>query len=256
MGGENGGRFRDRAVIITGGGRGIGRETAVRFAMEGARVAVLNTSTAHAAVADIAGAGGIAVAVTVDVTQAAQVTEAIATAIKEVGPPAVLINNAGGGRNVSMSSDEADWDHEIDLNLTSVFLVSSATWPAMVERGGGAILTVSSTAAWSTRHAGMMAYGAAKAGVIALTKYMAKLGAPHGIRVNCVVPGYVQTPTFDAWLADMDDPDAVLSAMQSDVPIGRLGTGADVAEAHLYLASDAAAWVTGSVFLADGGLSL
>ena len=250
-------RFEGRVVLVTGGGQGIGQETATRFAAEGAHVAVvdLNHSAAQAAAAAIGASGGTAIAVRGDVTSPEEAERFVGEVIARLGPIAVLVNNAGGGALVSMEGPYEDWKRQIDLNLNSAVIVSKAVWPGMVERGGGVILNASSIAARITL-SGIAAYGAAKAGIVMLTKAIAAEGGAHGIRANCVVPGNVLTPALQAYFDSTDDPAATLAEAIAATSVGRIGRPEDIAAAYLYLASDEAAWITGTDLLIDGGQSL
>ena len=149
---------------------------------------------------------------------------------------------------------ESDWDRELAINLKSVYLVSRAAWPHLVERGGGAILNTASIAGMWAIPADA-AYCASKAGVIMLTKCMALDGARAGIRVNCVCPGFIDTPMIHGYFDDQPDPAAAERFAVGLHPLGRLGTPLDIADAFVYLASEEAQWVTGSALVVDGGLT-
>lgn len=250
-------RFEGRVVLVTGAGQGIGRETANRFAAEGAHVAAvdLNFPAAEATAAEIGAAGGTAIAVRGDVTSPEDAERFVGEVTARLGSIAVLVNNAGGGALVSMDGPYEDWKRQIDLNLNSAVIVSKAVWPGMVERGGGVILNASSIAARITL-SGIAAYSAAKAGIVMLTKTIAAEGGAHGIRANCVVPGNVLTPALQAYFDSTDDPTAALVDAVAVTAVGRIGRPEDIAAAYLFLASDEAAWITGTDLLIDGGQSL
>jgi NAD(P)-dependent dehydrogenase (short-subunit alcohol dehydrogenase family) len=149
---------------------------------------------------------------------------------------------------------EEDWDRELDTNLKSVYLVSKVAWPLLRERGSGAIVNTASIAGlWAIPVDA--AYCASKAGVIMLTKCMALDGAKSGIRVNCVCPGYTETPMIEGYFAAQPDPAEARRFATGLHPLGRLGRPRDIADAIVYLASDEAAWVTGTAFVVDGGLT-
>jgi NAD(P)-dependent dehydrogenase (short-subunit alcohol dehydrogenase family) len=248
------GRLEGKIALVTGGGSGIGRETAVRYAAEGAQVAVadLRGDTAEATAESI---GGDALGLGVDVTDGASVEAGMARVLERFGALDVVVNNAGVTIvGAAHELDESDWDRELAANLKSIFLVSRAAWPHLLARGGGAILVTASIAGMWAIPADA-AYCASKAGAIMLTKCMALDGAKAGIRVNCVCPGFTQTPMIDGFFADQPDPDAARAFATSIHPLGRLGKPRDIADAFVYLASDEASWVTGSALVVDGGLT-
>jgi NAD(P)-dependent dehydrogenase (short-subunit alcohol dehydrogenase family) len=248
------GRLEGKIALVTGGGSGIGRETALRYAAEGAQVAVadLRGDTAKATAASIA---GDALGIGMDVTDGASVEAGMARVLERFGALDVVVNNAGVTIvGAVLELDESDWDRELAANLKSIFLVSRAAWPHLVARGGGAILVTASIAGMWAIPADA-AYCASKAGAIMLTKCMALDGAKAGIRVNCVCPGFTQTPMIDGFFADQPDPDAARAFATSIHPLGRLGKPRDIADAFVYLASDEASWVTGSALVVDGGLT-
>lgn len=202
----------------------------------------------------ISDTGRQARSVWVDVTDARAVGEALARTEQELGRIDVVVNNAGitivGGVQ-ELSSEQ--WDRELDINLKSVYLVSRAAWPAL-RAGGGCILSTASIAGlWAIPNDA--AYCASKAALIMLTKCMALDGARDGIRVNCVCPGFVQTPMIDGYFSDQADPDAARAFATGLHPLGRLGDPVDIADAFVYLASDEARWVTGTALVVDGGLT-
>jgi NAD(P)-dependent dehydrogenase (short-subunit alcohol dehydrogenase family) len=248
------GRLAGKSCLVTGAGSGIGRATAMRFAVEGARVAAadIRPEAADATAQEI---GDAAIALAVDVTSASSAAEAVGSACAEFGGLDVVVNNAGVtivGAAHDLSED--DWDRELATNLKSVYLVSRAAWPKLVERGGGTIVSTASIAGlWAIP--ADAAYCASKAGVIMLTKCMALDGASSNIRVNCVCPGYTQTPMIEGYFQNQPDPDAARRVAEGLHPLGRLGRPDDIADAMVYLASDEASWVTGTALVVDGGLT-
>jgi NAD(P)-dependent dehydrogenase (short-subunit alcohol dehydrogenase family) len=247
-------RLEGRAALVTGAASGIGRTIARRFADEGARVALadLDGDAAAACAKDL---GGEAIALAVDVTDAADVEAAVASVAERFGRLDTVVNNAGipmVGAAHELAED--DWDRVLAANLKSVYLVSRAAWPRLCDAGGGSITSTASIAGvWGTK--GQAGYAAAKAGVIMLTKCMALDGAEDRIRANCVCPGFVATPMLERFLAAQPDPEAARNGATALHPLGRLGEPADIADAFVYLASDDARWVTGTALTVDGGLT-
>jgi NAD(P)-dependent dehydrogenase (short-subunit alcohol dehydrogenase family) len=246
-------RLAGKVALVTGAGSGIGRETALRFAQEGATVAAgdLRGESALATAADI---GGDALGLELDVTRADSIDAALEAVLERYGGLDVVVNNAGVTIvGAAHELEEPDWDAELATNLKSIYLVSKAAWPHLETRGGGAILVTASIAGiWAIP--ADAAYCASKAGAIMLTKCMALDGAKAGIRVNCVCPGFTETPMIEGYFADQPDPDAARAFAVSIHPLGRLGRPRDIADAFVYLASDEADWVTGTALVVDGGL--
>jgi 3-oxoacyl-[acyl-carrier protein] reductase len=249
----------NRVVIVTGGAAGIGRATARRFAADGARVAVWDVKAeGSAALCDeLRETGGDAHFQQVDVTDAAAVEAAMAEMIGRWGRIDVLVNNAGivrdsllvrwkDGRQVAEMS-EHDFDAVVAVNLKGVFLCGRAVVPHMIAGGGGVILNASSVVAHHGTF-GQTNYAATKAGVISMTQTWARELGRHGIRVNAVAPGFIDTEMVKAM------PERFLTAMLEHTPIGRMGRPEDIAEAYFWLASDAASFVHGAVLQVDGGL--
>jgi NAD(P)-dependent dehydrogenase (short-subunit alcohol dehydrogenase family) len=247
------GRLEGKVALVTGAGSGIGRETAMRFAQEGAHVcaADLRSETAEDTAAAI---GGDAIGLQLDVTSAASASAGVDAVVERFGGIDVIVNNAGVTIvGAAHELEESDWDKELAANLKGIYLVSRAAWPHLVSRGGGAILVTASIAGiWAIP--ADAAYCASKAGAIMLTKCMALDGAKAGIRVNCVCPGFTETPMIEGYFADQPDPEASRAFAVSIHPLGRLGKPRDIADAFVYLASDEAAWVTGTALVVDGGL--
>ncbi|RMF75037.1 MAG: SDR family oxidoreductase [Acidobacteria bacterium] len=253
--------LRDRVVIVTGGAAGIGRATALAFAAEGARVAAwdINADGADALVAALEAAGGRGMFRQVDVTDAAAVDEAVAGVADGWGGVDVLVNNAGivrdaqlvkwkDGAVVGVMTDEA-FDAVIDVNLRGVFHCTRAVAPYMIRARRGCILNASSVVGLYGNF-GQTNYAASKAGVINMTRTWSRELGRHGIRVNAVAPGFVGTEILRAM------PDRVLSSMVAHTPLGRLGEPEEIAAAYVWLASDAASFVSGATLSVDGGLVL
>ena len=251
------GRLAGKVAIITGGGSGIGRASAVLFAREGAAVGVLDRDGEAAAgtVKLIEAEGGRALAVTADVAKADEVDAAVDAVVARFGGLHVLYNNAGVDSRGSVAvAEEADWDRAFNVNAKGTFLVSRAALRHLEK--GSSIINQGSVAAL----VGVMnfaAYCAAKGAVVALTRSMAVDLAARGVRVNVICPGTVYTPLMEPMLTARGDGDMQLGLQRTLVkyPIGRLGDVSDIANVALFLASDDAAFMTGSVVAADGGMT-
>ena len=250
-------RLAGKRALVTGGASGIGAATAERFAAEGAAVAIadLNSAGADEHASAIRDRGGRALGIAADVGDEESVAAMMDRAWEALGGVDILVNNAAiptMGTVETLAGDE--WDRVIDLDLSSIYRVSRAAWPRFVEAGGGTILSTASVAG-IIGMAGQHGYSAAKAGVVMLTKCMALDGAAHGIRANCVCPGFVETPMVLTYFEAQDDPVASRTAVDAAHPLGRIGQPDEIAGAFLYLASDEARWVTGTALVIDGGLT-
>jgi NAD(P)-dependent dehydrogenase (short-subunit alcohol dehydrogenase family) len=249
------GRFAGRGVIVTGGGRGIGQATARAFAAEGADVLVLGRTAADLedTVGQITADGGRAWLLPCDVTDEAQVEEAVSGAGGRWGRIDVLVNNAGIDDDTPfLEIDRARWRAVIDTNLTGVFLMSQAVGREMAKTGGGVILHTASIDA-SGGDGPYAAYNASKAGLLGLSRTMALELAAHGIRSNCVSPGFTHTVMTEKAVGPklMD----YLNGSFARVPIKRLVRTDEIAQAFLFLASDQASAITGIDLRVDGGLT-
>ena len=245
------GRLAGQVAIITGGGGGIGGATSRRLAADGAFVAVfdINESSANTVADSVRAEGGRARAWRVDVTDRNSVSGAVAAVESECGGIDILVNNAGLARQASfLELKDEDWNFILNLNLTGYFIVGQEAARAMVRRGAGRIVNVSSLAAHYA--AGKQAvYAAAKGGVIALTQVMAFELAPLGISVNAISPGPVATEMSARNMSAQSR-----QARLDRIPQGRLGTPEDMANAIAFLASPDAAYVNGTTLIVDGGL--
>jgi NAD(P)-dependent dehydrogenase (short-subunit alcohol dehydrogenase family) len=253
-------KLEGKVALVTGAGSGIGRATAELFAAEGAAVAVvdLREDAAQETVAKIEAAGGRGMALAADVAIAADIAAVVERAVDQFGRLDVLYNNAGVGSSGSVAdAAEDDWDRCFAVNVKGTFLTSRAAVPHLAADGGGAIVNQGSVAAL-VAVANFAAYCAAKGAVVALTRSMAIDLAPQGIRVNVICPGTVFTPLMEPMLTARGggDMDKGLAMTVAKYPIGRLGTPEEIAAIALFLASDGAAFVTGSTFTADGGMTI
>jgi len=246
-------KFADKVAVVTGGGSGIGRAIALQFALEGAAVIAADLILDRAvATADlIIAAGGRAVGLQADVSKADDVTRFASDSVAAFGRVDILVNNAGlSVGDTVLDFDEAAWDLNIDVVLKSVYLCSRSVLPAMIERGSGVILNISSVNGLMA--VGESAYSAAKAGMINLTSNMAIHFGDKGVRVNCIAPGTIRTPIWGARV--QKDPE-VFEKIARWYPLGRVGEPEDIANAAVFLCSDDAAWITGVTLPVDGGLS-
>ncbi len=241
-----------KVALITGFGSGLGQAIAVRFAEEGAKVVGLSRrqEAGEQTTTRIQAIGGEAVFVSTDVRHAAEVEAAVAKAVLSFGGLDIVVNSAGirlTGTATEISKEV--WDAVIDTNLTGTFLVSRAAIPELCRRGGGCIINISAV---SGIHGtpGRVAYSASKGGVVNLTEAMALDHAAEHIRINCICPGPTETPMTTVTSAEQR------ARLDQRVPIGHIGQPGDIAEAALYLASDAAHQVTGAILAVDGGLHL
>ena len=249
-------RLGGKTAIVTGAGSGIGRATALRFAAEGASVACAGLSADDniATVRAIEAQGGNAVAIEADVMQDDDVAGMVEAAIEALGHVDILVNNAGQAVIGTVEDVERqDWDRQMDVNVTSIYRGAKAVWGHMRERGGGAILITASVAGLIGTP-GQAAYATSKGAAVMLTRCLALDGAKDQIRVNCVCPGWVQTPMVDYHLSQIDDPEAFKDRLARLHPLGT-GDPGDIAAGFVYLASDEAHWVTGIALTIDGGVS-
>ena len=251
-------RFDGKTVIVTGGGGGIGGATCRRFASEGAQVAVfdMNLEAAEKVAADIRAGGGQAAAFACNITDCAQVDAAVAAAQTQLGPIAVLVNNAGWDVfKPFLKTVPAEWEKLIAINLTGALHMLHAVLPGMVERKYGRIVNVASDAARGGS-SGEAVYSACKGGLVALSKTLAREHARQSITVNVVCPGPTDTALLAGVAEGARDPAKLIEAFRSAIPLGRLGQGDDLASAIAFFGSDDAGFVTGQVLSVSGGLTM
>jgi NAD(P)-dependent dehydrogenase (short-subunit alcohol dehydrogenase family) len=248
-------RLDNKVAVVTGGASGIGAAIAKRFVESGATVVIfdINDEGARAMAKQLTPLGRV-LALSGDVTCENAVREAIERAVSEFGSVDVLVNNAGieiTGPIADMNSEA--WDRQLAVNLKGAFLFCKHAIPHMRERGG-VILNVSSMDAF-VAYPGYAAYDSSKAALIALTKSLAIDHGRDGIRVNAICPGYTDTPLLRQYFEKLPDAEGEMQRVLKIHPLGRIGTPRDIAEAALFLASDAASFITGTYLLVDGGLT-
>ncbi|HEX6507962.1 MAG TPA: SDR family NAD(P)-dependent oxidoreductase [Chloroflexota bacterium] len=244
-----------KVAVVTGAGKGIGEATALALARHGAAVAAVDIDgeAAHAIARRIEDDGGMAVSITADVSTADGAAQIALTVRDALGGLHILHNNAGIQRyGTVVTTDEVGWDEVINVNLKSVYLVSHACVPLIQEAGGGAIINTSSVQAFASQ-AGVAAYTVSKHGILGLTRSMAVDLAP-AIRVNCINPGSVDTPMLRDALARAPAPEATWRAVRNMHLLRRVARPEEVANVVVFLASDAASFITGAAIPVDGGL--
>lgn len=252
------GRLQGKVAIVTGGGGGIGGATAARFALEGARVAVLDRDlqAARAVESRIRESGGQALAVACDITDRAGVDAAVAQVVSGLGPVDVLVNNAGWDVFMPFTKTQpAQWERLIAVNLVGALHMHHAVLPSMVERRAGRIVNIASDAA-RVGSSGEAVYAACKGGLVAFSKTLAREHARHGITVNVVCPGPTDTALFADYKQGAGNPEKLEDAFRRSIPLGRIGQPQDLPGAILFFASDDAAYVTGQVLSVSGGLTM
>ncbi len=243
-------RLKDRNTFITGAAQGIGRSMAIGMAKEGANVAVadINVERAEATAQEIRALGIKSLAIRLDVSMKNEVVSAFETFTKEFGRLDILVNNAGITKDaLILRMKDEDWDVTLDVNLKGAFLCSKEAIKLMAKQQAGRIISMSSVVAF-TGNPGQANYSASKAGIIGLTKTIAKEYASRGIRANAVAPGFIQTAMTDTI------PEKIKEEMKKLIPLGCFGTPEDVANTIIFLASKEADYITGQVFHINGGM--
>jgi len=242
-------RLQGKVAIITGGGRGIGEATSLKFAQEGAKVAVVDMAGAEEVVAKIKAIGGEAIALTANVTDPASVEKMVADTVAAFGKLDVIVNNAGiTDDNQFLKMTETQWDKVIAVNLKGVFLCGQAAAKQMAAQETGGVILSASSVVGIYGNFGQTNYAATKWGVIGMSKTWAKELGRKKIRANAVAPGFIVTPMTNKM------PQNVIEMMKEKTPLRMVGQPEDIANAYAFLASDEASFITGTVLSVDGGI--
>jgi len=247
-----------KSAIVTGGGRGIGRAIALALARQGCQVAVLDLleENAKSVQQEIEALGTRGLALRVDLTQCAEVQEAVGKVLAEFGQLDILVNNAGWDKlEPFLESDPETWEKIIAINFKTVLYTCRAVLPHMVARGGGKVINIGSDAG-RVGSTGEAVYAGMKGGVIAFSKSLAREMARHRITVNAVCPGLTETPLLQEVRATSEKAGKIIDAVTRAIPLGRVGAPEDIAAAVAFLASPAADYVTGQTLSVSGGLTM
>ena len=252
-------RLSEKTAIVTGGGKGIGQAIALRFAKEGAQVAIWeqDEEAGKATADEITQEGGSAIQVPCDVTSQDSIATALKKTTEELSAPSILVNNAGIAHvGTATNTSEEDFDRIMKVNAKGAFLCLQAVLPVMTENGGGAVLNLASIAS-KLGIAERFAYSASKGAILAMTLSVAKDYIGQGIRCNCVCPGRVHTPFVDGFLEKYypgeDERASKFKELSEYQPIGRMGEPEEIANLAAFLCSEEASFITGGVYDVDGG---
>jgi NAD(P)-dependent dehydrogenase (short-subunit alcohol dehydrogenase family) len=253
-------RLKEKVALITGAGSGIGREMALLFAREGARIVAgdLNAEGNAETVRLVEEQGGTALAVSLNVTIAQEVEAAVQATLDHFGALNILCNNAGVGekRTFILNLEESEWERVFAINAKGVFLGIKYGAAAMIKAGQGGSIINTASVAGVVGNPGTVAYSSSKAACIHLTRTAALELARFQIRVNAIAPAFTVTPMVETMLSNRRDPESARQKLESVIPLGRLGTPEEIANAALYLASDESSFTTGAVLVLDGGLTV
>ena len=248
-------KFKDKVAVVTGGAGGIGRASALAFAREGAAVSVIDIEEGNSVTEEIRSDGGTSIFLKTDLSSAAGCKNAVQETASALGGIDYLANNAGIlFMGSAEETSEDDWQHVININLSSLFWMSKYVIPEMRARGGGAIVNVASIHGYQT-HQRMVAYCTTKTAILGLTRAMAIDHGHENIRVNAVCPGAIDTPMFRKAISGEEDPEAVRNVWANAALVKRVGQPEDIAETVLFLCSDQASFIAGQSYLVDGGVS-
>jgi 2-hydroxycyclohexanecarboxyl-CoA dehydrogenase len=250
--------LKDKVVIVTGGGGGIGTATCQRFAEVGAKVAAfdIDLTTAERTASGIRASGGVAQAFACDITSYANVQQAVGAAEAALGPTHVLVNNAGWDVfRLFKDSTPDEWSKLIAINLTGALNMHHVVLPGMLARRAGRIVNIASDAG-RVGSSGEAVYAACKGGLISFSKTLAREHARHGITVNVVAPGVTNTNLFAEYKKGAGNPDKLDEAFRRAIPMGRIGEPEDLPGAIVFFASDDAGFITGQVLSVSGGLTM
>jgi len=244
-----------KVVIITGGASGMGRASSILFAQEGAKVVIVDRDekAGEETLSEIKREKNEAIFLRADFSRLSEIDGIVSQTIKKYGTIDVLFGNAGVNvLKTTLETDEKDWDYVFNTNLKGHFFLAKAVVPTMKAKGRGVVLFTSSTSAISGEE-DQVAYSATKGGINSLVTAMAKDLGRYNIRVNCILPGAIDTPLFRKWLESRSNKDTALAETIDGHIIKRLGAPEDIAQAALFLCSDEASWITGSQYRVDGG---
>ncbi|MBN1834674.1 MAG: SDR family oxidoreductase [Spirochaetales bacterium] len=259
-GAQSGGRLADRVALVTGAGSGIGRAIAVSFAREGARVGINychNREGAEATLGQVRAAGAEGLLLRADVAESSQVRDMVTALHGRFGRIDVLVNNSGIGTQESPDRVheilESDWDRVLAVNLKGAMLASQAVLPIMMAQEEGGSIVVISSIRGLLGNPSLASYCASKGGEVLLSRQMAVEYAPHGVRVNCICPGFVLSEMLQGYIGRQADPAAARKAFAAMAPMNRVGEPEEIAAVAVFLASEEASFITGVALPVDGG---
>ena len=250
-------RFKGKVCIVTGAGRGIGREIARKMAMEGAAVAVddIDKERANGVAQEISDEGGVAFGIQADVSSESDVARLVEETVFRLGRLDILVNNAGVDLVAAPQDTGLDeWNRMLAVDLSGAFLCAKHSTDHLASSRAGVIINISSIHASATLP-GRVAYASAKSGLMGLTRALALDLGPMGIRVNAILPGYIRTEIWNSWLNSAPDREGFIKRIANQHPLRRIGTPGDIAAAVAFLASEDASFISGSMLVVDGGFT-